>query len=213
MNLGQLVAEVVRKVQDSSYASATIKQQIIDAHVEICRLVHIPPLIRNSTLVFTDGEQWATLPSEYSHDVFTVHNLTTDDPVTIRSNVRHLLAKYSDVHAREGNIYDCAIEGKRMYVGHTSEGTQNLDVWYYKDVTEMAATTSVPAHIPSHLHRMISDKVCMDIFEEIEDGMEGGSPNTQKYGNRFGQGLQLLAAWYPQPAMHTPSIRADVHWF
>jgi len=202
MNTGQMAAEVIRKIQDSSYTSRDVRVAINEGYDEVCAQYEIPMLQKRERVLAKANTSYATLPTTYRHSVYKAANLTINDPVNILASRRELERKYEEVHEETGNVRDCAVEGKRLYYRNVPEGDEYLDVWFYGPPPDITASAESPALFPTHLHRkLLVYWACAHFFEEIEDDVESDRGNTKWYLTRHDEGLARLRDWYPQPSM------------
>ena len=83
-------------------------------------------------------------------------------------------------------------------------------------VSDQYATPAVvansPEGIPSHLHQLLADKVASDIFDIIEDGVDGNKTNTNRCEQRYAQGLLALAKYARRSPRLMPYIKRHPRW-
>lgn len=72
---------------------------------------------------------------------------------------------------------------------------------------------SIPEGIPPHLHTILSDKVASELFDIIEDGIDGNKANTNRYERRYMNGLVSLQQYANRAPRLTPYIRRRVQDF
>jgi hypothetical protein len=74
----------------------------------------------------------------------------------------------------------------------------------------MSDDADTPDGIPKHLHRgLLVNHTCWRIFELIEDGLEGDTPNTDKYFDRLQRAIKLLELFIPYEARSYNALKDD----
>jgi len=200
MNLSELVTEIEDIVQDSSYAEIKIKAKINEAVLAIATGVMIPgkfekspplpDLYKVDDIDTTVSSGITDLPTDFNRDVVQVLNSDKDE-ITINSSAKNFLHKYLDQDG--GEVYVCAIMGKRLLYRDIPSTAETLTIHYYKTPNTLSANSDEPDEIPVHLHRkLIVGYVCKEIFDQIEDGIEDPKTNTNHYNNEFQSGLVAL---------------------
>jgi hypothetical protein len=83
--------------------------------------------------------------------------------------------------------------GKRLIYRDVPAVAATLTVHYYEAPDDLDDDTDEPTWVPEHLHRKLYVAyVCKEIFNKIEDGVEGRKINTEYYMSEFASGLLAL---------------------
>ena len=103
--------------------------------------------------------------------------------------------------ARSGIISEVVEHGRNFYYQGIPTVSETVTLHYYRKPVAMVdetEDTDTPDGIPEHLHyALLINFVGWKMNEFIEDGLEGETPNTQKYMNFFLAALKTLELSIP----------------
>lgn len=220
----EICDRVEQAVQDTSL---TTDDQLLslanEAVLRICRSYHLPEIIKSYVLDILsieefedaasgDREGTISLPDDYLHSLYRVINLTTGDPVNIRTANKFLLLLESD---RSGYTTDVAVTNTTLAYTPQCESHQQLELWYYGCPVAMTGlATDEPISIPSFLHqRLIVGYMIKEFFTLIEDGAEGQKVNTMHWNQEYAAGLHELDLYCRKSPRQTPIITRSARYF
>lgn len=197
MQLSELVAEIEDIVQDSFYTATKIKAKINEAVLVIATGVMIPgkfekspplhDLYTTTDIETTLGSGITDLPSDFNRNVIQVIN-SNDDEVPINPSAKKFL--HNNIEQDAGVVERCAVMGSRLLYRDIPSSAETLTIHYYKTPITLSEDSDEPTEIPALLHRkLIIGYVCKEIYNQIEDGIEGVKVNTQYYENEFQSGI------------------------
>jgi hypothetical protein len=132
---------------------------------------------------------YTSMPSNFSGKLLYIGK---DDRDINQHNLQELVELFPDMDT-EGNVTDVAVEGSTLYYQGIPTTAETLVIIYRKNPTEMTSNTDEPDGIPELLHRKII--VCgaaMNIWNEIEDGIEGQKINTAVEKQFYDEGIALF---------------------
>jgi len=200
--LEQLVDEVSRIIQDSSFDDATIADYLNRGMLEIAGGIKRPdssiltqplPLLYEIGTVATNTTAHADLPSDYQRDVV----FATDEDgreLSIYDSFIEFAKTYPGM-ATEGALNVLAVKGRTLYYQNIPETSENITIHYHRYPVDMTADDDEPDGIPPELHSpLLVNFACKEIFSLIEDGMDGKMPNTQKFEAKFQAAMDRLEA-------------------
>jgi hypothetical protein len=196
MNTKAIINKIIQKLQDETYTRIELLADINNAQELIASIYSLPFLQRTANIV-TSTEENIVLPVDYLANVYRVENITTSTACKIVYNFKQL-AEMFDGLGITGDVTHIAVENSTLYFRKKPATNQTLKVYYIAKPTVLEDTAlSIPDCIPAHLHDLLLvSYVLYDKFSEIEDGIER-KHNTQFYWQRFKNGFNLLAAFYP----------------
>ena len=221
MNTDELVARVKEVVKDESFDDAEILSRLNDALLTVAFEFCLPELEATDDLTFTvGGDTFASLPDDYHHDLWHIEPQTWRGRVAVMTSLHSLKRLYVDSEA--GQICHAAVGGKTLHVRPmpTEESTVTISYYRMPEALVVSAPSATPAvvanspeGIPSHLHQLLADKVASDIFDIIEDGVDGNKTNTNRYEQRYAQGLLALAQYARRSPRLMPYVKRHPRWF
>lgn len=197
MTFAELVADVQNIIQDSSYSETTIKSLLNRALLVVASGIilpgkyqlspPLPDLYSVGTIDTTVGSAICDLPSDFNRDLVQVLN-SGYDVIPIVPSFRKFLMSYPEQTA--GSVFIVARNGSTLLYRDIPSAAETLTVHYYKTPDTMTLTTDEPEGVPVILHRpLLVGYTCAQIFNEIEDGIEGQKINTASWNTQFQQGL------------------------
>jgi hypothetical protein len=199
MQLSKIVSEIQDVIQDSAYSSNAITALINEANQAIALGVMIPgryertpplPDLYTTGTVTTETTGIVTLPSDYQRSLVMVVD-SNDVKIPIKASAREFLKDHPETGA--GDVYVCAQMGKRLLYRDIPSAAATLTVHYYAAPDDLSDDDDEPTWVPEHLHRKLYvSYACKEIFNKIEDGVEGRKINTEYYTSDFASGLIAL---------------------
>ena len=214
MNTPDLIARVQQAVKDDSFTEAEILSRLNDALQAVAFEFCLPELEADDEIAFTaGGDSFAPLPDDYHHDLWHIDPLTFTDRILVMGSLKSLQRIYAG-NAQGGTIYHAAVDGLTLHVRPLQTQDQTVKVYYYRKPDGLTnEDTSIPEGIPAHLHTILSDKVASELFDIIEDGVDGNKANTNRYEQRYMAGLMSLQQYAKRAPRLTPYIRRRVQDF
>jgi hypothetical protein len=196
MNLGRLVAEIQDIIQESAYAEADIITRINEALVDIAAGLEIPTkqnltaplpnLFTSGTVSLVNTARYGDMPSGFQRGPITVYSSTTGE-IPLLTSFRRYMLDYPTLETGT-YLYKAILNGNRLYVYPSV--TESVTVTYYEEPGALSEDTDEPDWLPTQFHRrLVVNMVCRDIFNRIEDGLEGSKPNTQYYQNELDKAI------------------------
>lgn len=77
-----------------------------------------------------------------------------------------------------------------------------------------ALSDDIPNCLPDHLHKsLLVSYAAKEIFNEIEDGIEGRKINTERYEGKYQQALTALYLGIKHKSKQIPMVRRHAHFF
>ena len=94
-----------------------------------------------------------------------------------------------------------AVDGKILNFRPIPEEAEDLILHFYAKPKELSAGDSFPDYIPAILQKEIFQNYALkEAYLQIEDGIDGVTPNTQKYGGLAASGHGLPGRFLPECA-------------
>lgn len=192
MNAGDIIANVVAKVQDSSFDDDVVLDLINEARFHIASLVDLPALQKGADIETTGSASSVDLPTDYHKGLFWVWSTEQNRRIGSRpGDYYNLLTFMEDFPGQEGRIDSVCVDGlDLLYKGPAND---TLKIRYYSKPIIITATTTVPTELPDQFQRpLLVAYCCRELFADIEDGMEGAKVNTDYWSKRLDRGIAEL---------------------
>lgn len=205
MEVDTIAAEVVDKIQDEHYDAAWAIARFNECLEQIATLCRIPGLQANATVDAAIGGSQVPMPKTYLHDLYLVTSVTYPQGLLIAPNRKELIL----IHDPEqtGPVEAVCIEGKNLLFRPAPEEAETLTLFFYRKPLELAAGDSFPDYIPPILQKEIFKNYALkEAYMDIEDGIDGVMPNTQKHSALAANAIAALVEFFP----NAPKAKAEV---
>lgn len=197
MNLESLISAVENIIQDSSYTSEDITDLINEAVSAVAKGVEVPgelgitsplpDLYATADVTLTDSARSVSLPADYQRGLFNVYGT---QHIPLMDSFARFIKRYPALETGD-SVEACVVHGKSLFYHPAVSGTVNVS--YYKKPDTLTTDSDEPTCIPDHLHRrLLVSFACREIFNRIEDGIEGQKINTSAYDTEFYEAVMAL---------------------
>ncbi|MFZ4436809.1 MAG: hypothetical protein ACOYOS_00115 [Syntrophales bacterium] len=212
MEVDTIVTEVERIIQDADYDAAWIIGKFNEALTLAATVCRIPGLMTVATVNVLAGATSAAMPKTYLHDLYLVTTATYPRGVLVAPNLKELKANTDP--EQTGPVQIVSLDGKTLSFRPLPEEAEELTLHFYGVPKELAVGDSFPDYIPSILQKWIFQNYALrEAYLQIEDGIDGGNPNTQKYGGLAASGMAQLVSFYPNAPKAKPEVTRNLVWF
>jgi hypothetical protein len=205
MEVNDIALEVENKIQDANYDSVWAIARFNECLGLIAEQCRIPGLQANAVVATEALGSQAAMPKTYLHDLYLVTSETYPQGLLIAPNRKELI----QIHNPEqvGPAEAVCIEGKVLLYRPIPEVAEDLTLFFYRKPLELAAGDSFPDDIPPTLQKEIFKNYALkEAYMDLEDGIDGNNPNTQKHAALAGSAIATLIGFYP----NAPKARAEV---
>lgn len=195
MDLNTLISRISHKIQDVSYTPEDLVAFINQGIGEIATAVPLPDLDAVGTIECGAGP-FIALPSDYHANLQHAYNQTQDEPVKVIKAVTDLRAKFPSLN-EEGSITHVSPHGKKLYFQPApgSIAPETLLITYSKQpqLFDLNGGVTTIDYIP-HLMQaaLLVNYACREVFDEIEDGVEGPKIEWSTHNKLFNEALENL---------------------
>lgn len=183
MDLEAMQDAVVDIIQDASYTVANITVFINQAIQEAAMQIDLPVLKRIGTVDTVVDQNYALLTSVDANFSGKGITLLSDD-IIIYSDLRLLMQEYLDGMDAAGDVEAVCQEGNRLWYQKIPAVAETLNLIYYLNPPLLTEDANIPSDFHESLHfNLFVHGACYQIFNEIEDGIEGEKVNTAYHFN------------------------------
>ena len=212
MEVDVIVTEVEKIVQDATYDETWIIGKLNEALLLLATMCRIPGLQTVATVNVLANTRSIAMPKTFLHDLYLVTTATYPQGILIAPNLKELVAN-SD-NEQTGPVQMVAVDGKILNFRPIPEEAEDLMLHFYAKPKELASGDLFPDYIPEILHKEIFQNYALkEAYLQIEDGIDGVAPNTQKYGGLAAVAMASLVAFYPNAPKARPILNRNVGYF
>jgi len=204
--LTQLQTIVTSIVQDTEFTNTIIMGYLNQGMQEIAAgmpsafgdfLTPPLPLLFSIDKVDTDiTEAFVALPYTYQRGL---HFAANENGVEIDiANSWIEFASTNPLLDRTGSIYEVVEQGGNLYYQGIPGTSEEISIHFYRLPIDMVDSEDTPDGIPAHLQiPLLTNYASKEIFNLIEDGLEGQQVNTMKHTALFLAALRTLEISVP----------------
>lgn len=213
MEVNVLVTDVKAIIQDTdSYGDTWVLARFNEALTLLATMCRIPGLQVAATVSAVAGTSSIAMPRNFLHDLFLVTTVNYPEGIPIAPNIWELIEVTDSEET--GPVAIVSVDNRTLNFRPIPEETETLTLYYYKKPNELAAGDSFPDYIPDILHREIFQNYALkEAYLQIEDGIDGAAPNTQKYGQLAFDGIAALNAFYANAPKARPVRKRTLVWY
>ncbi len=199
MNFGEMKNEVLDIVQDPSITATNVGPLLNRALFLVATGIDLPNLITEGSLTTVTNDSKVALPSDFHKKMFHVAITESGYEREIKSlndkqSYKALLRHYPGMN-RTGEIRYFGIQGTKYfhYQPIPSEAT-NLEIHYYKTPDTMINDNDEPDGLPAidACQYILVHYAAWQLFEKIEDGIEGQKVNTAYHKGQFLECMSII---------------------
>jgi hypothetical protein len=152
------------------------------------------------------------MPADYHHSLYLATSETYPNGLILRPNLKDLIATHYPDAA--GPVEKVAVEFQTLYYKPIPEEAEIITLYYYKNPDEITLVSDLLSWIPSHLQKpLMVNYLVKELFSQIEEGIDGQTPNTTKYMNFYGQALMMMEAFYPKASKPYYKVTSTPVWY
>jgi hypothetical protein len=200
----QLISAVVRKVQDASFSREDILGFLNQGLIEVAGLVKLPDLSTSDTVTTATDSPFIPLPSNYHRGLYAAVSTDQNRRVKIEESFLKFLTRYPMLNV-SGSVSLVSVGmGNCLYYQGIPASPDDLILYFYKKPVPLVSDGDIPTCLPEHLQApILVNFAAKEIFNLIEEGLDGKTPNTDRHGKLYGWAVSALAAFVP-PAPAEP---------
>jgi hypothetical protein len=205
MEVDAIAIEVVDKIQDSHYDATWAIARFNECLEHIATLCRIPGLQDDATVTAAAGGSEVAMPKNYLHDLYLVTSVSYPQGLLKAPSRKELVTlHYPD---QTGVVEAVCLEHKTLLFRPLPVEAETLTLFFYGKPKELSAGDDFPDYIPPILQKEIFKNYALkEAYLDIEDGIDGSMPNTQKYGTLAASAIATLVGYFPE----APKARVDV---
>jgi len=213
MNVEEVITEARNITRDESFDDLWMVERINMGLQEIAAVMMIPGLSASGTVTALTTGNSVSMPVDFLHGLYLATTETYPEGLKLSPNRKDLITRTNQEET--GNVRQVAEEAKTLYYNPIpSEADEAITLYYYTNPDEVTLGGDLPSWIPAHLQKSLAlSYLAKEIFNLIEEGIDGQLPNAAKYFQLYGQALMLLGAFYPRAAKPYYPVTSKPVWY
>lgn len=212
MDVDAIVTEVEAILQDPQYDGTWIIGKFNEALGLVATMCRIPGLQSITPVNIQAGTSSVAMPKTYCHDLFLVTTPTYPQGILLAPNINELIV--NSAPGQTGPVEMVSVDGKTLHFRPIPEVAETLTLHFYALPKELAAGDSFPDYIPPILQKEIFQNYALkEAYMQIEDGLDGGTPNTTKYSGLTLAAISSLVSLYPNAPKAKPALTRNIRYY
>jgi len=156
----------------------------------------LPELFSISTVTTDTSLASVSMPATYHRNLQFVSN-SSGQEIEIYNSMIEFAEDYPLMDG-SGSVKSVVVQGNTLYYQDIPTVAETLTLHFYRLPVDMSASDGTPDGIPLHLQvPLLVNYAGWQIFQLIEDGMEGQGVNTIRYKTFFNEALRTLELSIP----------------
>lgn len=191
--LSVLIAKGRTLVDDESFTEEWATELLNEGMKVISNKVKLPDLDTSSEVTATNSGNSVSVPDDYQRGLYRCRVKDSGRDVRVFNSLAQIVEHTGSMEAK-GDINCVAVVGKLLYYQGTPDNDVVLVLYYYRKPVPMVDDDDEPDGLPEHFQRsLLGAYVGGEMYYLIEDGVEGATPNTDKYQGRFARLIDELS--------------------
>ena len=191
MDTELLIQRVARVIQDGSFTNDDILAYINEGLGAVAGEVPLPALEVQETVETDPDADHIPLPELFQTHLRYCYSQTRRRPVRILSNLVRLRETSAPIEG--GLVRRVAVSGGKLFYAPTPAEPELLDLIFHSKPVPYEGDDAEPDYIPVHIGpRILQAYACKEIYDLIEDGVDGAKINVQRWEQKYQQKLQEL---------------------
>jgi hypothetical protein len=208
-----LADDVLDKVQDGSYSWEDVLKHFNSCLYELAGEFLFPELEQWSDVYTDPAINHIQLPADYMRNLRYVHSVTHNRPrIRIQGSVVQLFRWYSNLD-RQGPVRQVAINGRQLYYQLVPSTAEQLRINYFSYPERLRRRDDKPTFLPAHIiEPLLVAYACRELFNEIEDALEGQKPNTTYWDKEYDKAKAKLLAFLGPEEREPQEFPDEIYW-
>ena len=156
----------------------------------------LPNLFSMATVTTDTSLAYVNMPSTFHRNLQLAVSASG-----IEIDIAHSFIKFTEIYPaldRPGNISEVVEQGGKLYYQGIPSVAEEINLHFFRKPVIMIADDDEPDGIPEHLQMsLLTNFAVWKVYEFIEDGLEGETPNTTKFKSFFMEALKTLELAIP----------------
>lgn len=191
------------KIDDTSYTQADVMKIANKGRLWIASQVLLPALQTDGTVTTVADTAYVALPTDYMRNLTQCYSTTNERWIKVWEDLRLFLRCFTKLD-QTGYVIGVSIRGDYLHYQYVPDDDdydlETLKLWYYKHPTPFTVVGDKPTELHAALAEDLVAEWCIkEIFDEIEDGLEGQKVNTIYHTGKFNQHFSALKKLYGPP--------------
>jgi hypothetical protein len=208
-----LADTVLEKVQDGSYDWPFVVGLFDDCLLELAGDFLFPDLEETADVPTDPGVGYIRMPANFHRELRYCHSISHNRKIAIKGSVIQLYRDYSKLD-QSGVVRGVALKGRNLYYQRIPASAETLRLNFYRYPDRLLSRYDKPTIMPYNLARkLLVHYACREIYDEIEDGIEGVQKiNTKYHDSRYQRAKAQLDMFLGPEEREPQEFPNEIDW-
>lgn len=207
-----LADDVLRIVQDPSYSYDDVLELFNDCQMDLAGEFLLPDLDVWVDLDTDPNVDHVRLPVRYMKNLRYAHSTTHNREVKRYGGLSQLYRLFSTLD-QTGRVLGVCAQGMDLYYQRVPSTAETIRINYYRHPERLESRHDKPTCLPDHLAKpLLKHYALKELYNEIEDGIEGAKINTQKHENMYDKYRAKLLMFIGPEERPPEEIMDEIEW-
>ena len=199
MTFRDIAVKVIQAVHDASLTGDSALIRYFDRCVkELAGRIDFSALVGENKVTIKANGTSIAMPTDYLRNLQYAYDTDTEAALTILSP-REMWTEYPRMDATGVYAQYCCVRDGDLYVQPAPEDDEDITLRYFKSPDEVDDLDDTAVVDTRQGSRTCFHFACRECFTQIEDGIDGGKPNTQYHEAMYRSAFHNIA-WEAQAA-------------
>lgn len=207
-----LADDVLDVVQDPSYDYDDVLQYFNDCIMDLAGEFLLPDLDTWVDIATDPNTDHARLPVRYMKNLRYAHSITHNREIRRYGGLSQLYRLFSTLD-QTGRVLGVCAQGNDLYYQRIPSSAETIRINFYRFPDLLATRFDKATCLPDHLVKpLLLNYAAKEIFNLIEDGVEGQKINTSKHSNEYDKYRAKLLMFIGPEEREPEEIVDEMEW-
>jgi hypothetical protein len=203
---------VLDKCQDDSYDWQRVIDLFDTCLLELAGEFLFPDLEDHADIETDPGVDHVRMPANFHRKLRYCHSLSHNRKIRVYGSTIQLYRQYSKID-QSGVVRGVALRGRDLFYQRIPASAETLRLNFYRHPERLLSRYEKPTIMPYNLARsLLVHYACREIFDEIEDGLEGEKTNTKYHDRKYEQAKVKLDAFLGPEEREPQEFPEEIEW-
>lgn len=207
-----LADDVLKVVQDPSYNYDDVLDYFNDCLMDLAGEFLLPDLDTWVDIDTDPNTDHARMPVRFMKNLRYAHSLTHNREVRRYGGLSQLYRLFSTLD-QTGRVLGVCAQGADLYYQRIPSSTETIRINFYRFPDRLETRFDKATCLPDHLVKpLLKHYALKELYDEIEDGVEGQKINTSKHSNEYDKNRAKLLMFIGPEEREPEEIVDEMEW-
>jgi hypothetical protein len=207
-----LADDVLRILQDPSYSYDDVLSLFNDCLMDLAGEFLLPDLDTWEDIETDPNTDHVRLPVNFMKNLRYAHSTTYNRKIKRYGGLSQLYRLFSTLD-QTGRVLGVCAQGRDLYYQRVPSSAETIRINYYRFPDRLNTRFDKPTCLPMHLVKpLLVNYALKELYNEIEDGIEGQKINTVKHETEYDKHRVKLLMFVGPEQREPVEIADEIEW-